>query len=345
MKTKNLNNKQIMKINDLKFKKTLRMTTFLKQTNDQIKFRFITQKRLFNTRSIYKNVLEYISVILEDEKRFYAYFKKRFPKSFKYLPIIKFVTFLFILITLKMDYQTYSILSSSRIEEESLIFAPTKFYSQYSFCFYFVIIIYEFVLSVYPTVKANSPVKNVVFQIGKHAVKAVGASSAIAVGYSYAPVEPNVVSNFVHTKTLFGRGYDYEIGSFGLKTKGDLVSGALGHKDMMSAAQKHAPDSNIIDINKLNNIINDPEFKSKIHINTTSLEKAFLGIPLIDISSLPTNPEGSDVSNLNSLEGDNNNDTEESSTPVIKKSPIRRHHSEPLPRKSNRPVIQRRNMR
>ena len=323
------------------------MTTFLKQTNDQINFRFITQKKLFNnTRSIYKNVLEYLSVTLEDDKRFYAYFKKRFSKSFKYLPIVKFVTFLFILTTLKMDYQTYSVLSSSILEEESLILAPPKFYSQYSFCFYFVIIIYEFVLSVYVTLKANSSVKNVVFQIGKHAVKAVGASSEIAVGYSYAPVEPNVVSNFVHTETPFGRGYDYEIGSFGLKTKGDLVSGALGNKDMMSAAQKHAPDSNIIDINKLNNIINDPEFKSKIRVNTTSFEKAFLGIPLIDIPSLPINPEGSDVSDLNSLEGDdNNNDTEESSTPVIKKSPIRRHHSEPLPRKSNKPVIQRRNTR
>ena len=43
-----------------------------------------------------------------------------------------------------------------------------------------------------------------------------------------------------------------EIGSFGLKTKGYLVSGALVNKDMMSVAQKHASDLNIIDINKLN---------------------------------------------------------------------------------------------
>ena len=186
---KNLNNKQIIKINYLKFKKTPGMINFAKQ------IKFITQKRLFNTRSIYKNVLEYLSVILEDDKRFYAYFKKRFPKSFKYLPIIKFVTFLFILITLKMDHQTYLVLSSSILEEESLILIPTKFYSQYSFCFYFVIIIYEFVLSVYVTLKANSPVKNVVFQIGKHAVKAVGASSAIAVGYSYAR---QIVSSFLN---------------------------------------------------------------------------------------------------------------------------------------------------
>lgn len=171
MKMRNLNNKQIIKINAFKFKKTLRMATSLKQTNDQIKSRFITQKRLFNTRSIYKNVLEYFSVILEDDKRFYTYFKKRFPKSFKYLPMVKFVTFLFMLITLKIDYQTYLVFFYSIVEKESLIIASPKFYSQYTFGFYFVIIIYEFVLSVYITLKANSPLRNVVSQTEKHTVK------------------------------------------------------------------------------------------------------------------------------------------------------------------------------
>ena len=59
-----------------------------------------------------------------------------------------------------MDYKTYSVLSFSILEEESLILAPTKFYSQYSFCFYFIIIIYEFVLSTYVTLKAKSPARN-----------------------------------------------------------------------------------------------------------------------------------------------------------------------------------------
>jgi hypothetical protein len=308
---------------------------------------FIAQKRHFSIRSIYKNVLNHLSVILEDEKRFYAYFKKKFPKSFKYLPIIKIITFLLIFITLKMDYQTYSVLSSTILEEKSSTLALTKFYSQYSFCFYFIIIIYEYVLSIYVTLKANSPVRNVLFQIGKHTVKALGASSAVAVGYSHAPVEPNFVSNFVHTRTPFGRGYDYEIGSLGLKAKGDLVSGALGSKDMISAAQKHASDSNIIDINKLNNIVNDPEFKPKIRANTTIVEKVFIGIPLIETPHI-SNPVGSDVSDSNSLEdlsetnGDDNN-TDESTTPVIQESPIKRHSSEPLPQRGNRPTIQRRN--
>lgn len=169
--------------------------------------------------------------------------------------------------------------------------------------FILIITIYEFVLSVYVTLKANFPVRNVVFQIGKHAATAVGVSGAIAFGFSHLPVESNVVSNFVHTQTPFGRGYDYDIGSLGLKTKGDLVSGALGNKDMMIAVQKYAPDSRIIGIEKLNNIINDPEFKSIIRTKTSIAVKVFLGIPLLDIPSIPSNPAGSNVLDSNSLEG------------------------------------------
>ena len=283
---------------------------------------------------------------MEDKKRFNTYFKKKFPKSFKYLPMVKFVLFLLILLTLKMDYETYSVFSSTILEEESLILAPTEFYSPYLFCFYFIIIVYEYVLSIYVTLNANSPVQMSAFQIGMHTLRALGTTSALAVGYSHAPVEPNVVSNFVHTRTFFGRGYDYEIGSLSLKTKGDLVSGALGNKDMISAVQKHAPDSSIIDMNKLNNIINDPEFKSQIRAKTTLAEKALLGIPLIEISPNSSNVVGSDVSGSNSLEGFYETDDDDiSTTPVIKESPIKRRHSEPLPRRSNRPAIQRRNIR
>lgn len=201
--------------------------------------------------------------------------------------------------------------------------------------------------------------RNVAFQVGKHIVKAVGVSTAISVGYSHAPVEPNAVSNFVHTQTPFGRGYDYEMGSFTLKAKGDLVSSVLGNKDMVSAVQKHAPDSTIIDLNKLNDIINDSEFKSKIRENTTIVEKTFLGVPLFDTLSTPpllTNQEGLGISDLTSTEESyndkdmeeidlNDRHTEGSITPVAKESPIRRHNSEPLLRKSNKPNIRPRRTR
>lgn len=180
---------------------------------------------------LYQKASKYLSVLLEDNKRFYVYYKKRFPKSFKYLPICKFLGLIVIFITIYVDYQSYLEYSFSMLEKESLTLAPPKQYSYYSFSFYFVIIIYELVLSIYITLNANSPVRNTIFQIGKHVARAAGASTVVAAGLSYGPVEPNVVSNFVHTKTPFGRGYDFEVGCFGLKVKGDLVSGALGNED------------------------------------------------------------------------------------------------------------------
>ncbi len=46
---------------------------------------------------------------------------------------------------------------------------------------------------------------------------------------------------------------------------------------------------------KLNSIVNNPEFKPKVFTNTTSFEKIFLSIGLIDFPPLPSNPEYSDV--------------------------------------------------
>jgi hypothetical protein len=308
------------------------------------------QKELFNKSIVRKNILDYISVILEDRERFNAYYKKRFPRFFKYLFLVKFVALVFIYITLYIDYQTCSSLYYSIVEEKSLIPNPT-FYSYYSFFFYFVIIICEFVLAVYVCFKANSPIQNKIFVIVQQSVRVVIGSSVLAVGFSYSPImESNVVSNFVHTKTPLGRGYDYTTGSLNLRIKGDLVSGALG-KDMMNAVRKHASDSNIIDTDKLNNIINDPEFKSKIRLNTSMWEKAFLKIPLLDFSifspnetSLPPSslPTTSEFSDSDSLKDDNNN-MKENNTPDIKKLPLKKHHSEPLPQKDNKSIIQRRN--
>jgi len=301
------------------------------------------EKKIINFK---KNVLQYITEIFEDERRFNNYFKKRFPKSFKYLPIVKLLGFLLILVTLKMDYQTYSVLSSPT-PEKSLALDPIKSCSQYSFFFYLITIMYEFIISVYVTLKAKSPVRHIVLQIAKNTVKVAVSTTVMGVGYAHAPVEPNVVSNLVHTKTPFGRGFDYEIGSLGLKAKGDIVSCSLGNEDMMDAVQKHSPDNKIIDINKLNNIINDPEYNPKIRGNTTIIEKSLLGMPVIKIPFLlPTSAENPVIQDLNVLESsDIDNDEEEHDTPVIKRSSIRRINSEPLLRKTNKSVIQRRNTR
>ena len=56
MKMKNLNNKQIIKINDLKFKKTPGMINFAKQ------IKFITQKRMLSTHSTDTEILDKLNI-------------------------------------------------------------------------------------------------------------------------------------------------------------------------------------------------------------------------------------------------------------------------------------------
>ncbi len=248
---------------------------------------FYIQKKFFNTNSLFykKKVLGYISTVLEDDKRFSAYFQKRFPMSFKYLPIVQFIVLLLMFLTVLMDNETYKVFLSSMLAGESPPVSSVS-YSRYTFGCFFVILVYEFVLSIYVIFKANHPLKYKFFKVGQKVLKIAGASSVMAVGYSQIPVKAtDSITNFVHTKTPFGRGYDYEIGSYDVVVKGDMISSFLGPEDMVRAVEKHAPDSHIIDINKLSNIINDPEFKSKIRKNTTFAEKAALGIPLFDISS------------------------------------------------------------
>ena len=163
-------------------------------------------------------------------------------------------------------------------------------------------------------------------------------------GFSHAPTEPNTVSNFVHTKTPFGRGYDYEIGNMSVKMKGDVVSGVLGHDDMTKAVEKHVADSKIVDAEKLKKIISDPEFKPKLREHTTAAEKVFLGIPVIDLYSyLPnslTNSEGSDL-NTSEHKDKSSNDSKENVT-LFKKQPLRKWKTEPVSGKKMESNIKRR---
>lgn len=122
-----------------------------------------------------------------------------------------------------------------------------------------MIIFCEYILSVFVTLTANLKVEYVTVQI------------------------------FLDTQTLFGRKYDFEIGSFNLKAKGDIVSGVLGIHDMNLAVEKYALDSRIFNAELLHKIMIDPEFKSKICVNTTMFEKAITEMPLVNLTTLNNN--------------------------------------------------------
>lgn len=151
-------------------------------------FCFIILSIFLNIKKIKKNISKNLTIILEDETRFYVYFKKRFPMSCKYLPLVKIVSLLLLLTAISVDYEAYTRFSLY-LTQESIIPSHTVeyYYSKYAFCLYLSIIVYEYMLCIYITLNANHPVRNAAYQIAKHTAKAVGASSALAVVIAMHP--------------------------------------------------------------------------------------------------------------------------------------------------------------
>lgn len=174
-------------------------------------------KLLLKKPKMINQILRHISIISEDSIRINTYYKKNFPFSYKYLFFIKSSFLIIIFLSFKHDYIEYIKLTNDILTEESL--EKVVFYSKFPVFAYFFLIFYEFTLSIYIILKANSPVRNIYYEITKQVLKTTGSALVIGVGYSHAIIEPNGFSNFVHTKTPFGRGYDSEIGSVSLKVQ------------------------------------------------------------------------------------------------------------------------------
>lgn len=137
---------------------------------------------------------------------------------------------------------------------------------------------------------------NHLLQVAKHGVRVIGALTVGSVGYSHAPFEPNAISNFVHTKTPLGRGYDYEIGSLAGKFKGDIISNGLGRKTMLEAVNKYVPDSKILDSTALNSIVADEDYSTKLRAQLSFIESTAVGLPLVDLNT--SSIKSANLSNL-----------------------------------------------
>jgi hypothetical protein len=258
------------------------------KTNKSTQLNNFFKKLVIRIENLKKFILQNFSVILEDTRRVKVFFEKNFPLSYKYLPFIKITALFLIFLTINSDSKNFQYIFLTVYSDNVTTSVNYANYTFYSVGFYLTVVVYEYFLSLYVIFYAYSPVRNLFFQTLKQTAKAAVSTVPVLVGFAYAPVEPNTVSNIVHTKTPFGRGYDFEIGVCDLKAKGGFVAGALGNSDMINAITKHSPDTFIVDQSTLEKIYTDPEFKGKIRAHTTIPEKLAIGMPLVE---LPTKPE------------------------------------------------------
>nr|YP_010133790.1 hypothetical protein KYU99_mgp06 [Nitzschia supralitorea]QWM93280.1 hypothetical protein [Nitzschia supralitorea] len=242
---------------------------------------------------IYYLKLKY-QIFVQDNKNFTNFYKKKFPSLYYLLPLIQIVSLISIMYFLTSSSAQYSIVFLSALESEEIfndavfLTDDQKFYHDYLklfVCVYLASVLAHLLIAFYVIYNANHPIRDKFIQGTKHLAKATAAVSTVAVGYSYAPLEPTELSNFVHTKTPLGRGWDYEPGSMLTKVQGDIVSSKLGKDIMLEAVNIHAEDSKIINAHTLKKITNDPTFSSKLRNACSFSEARVIGLPLIDITS------------------------------------------------------------
>lgn len=231
-------------------------------------------------------------------------FIKKFPVLYYLLPTVQILSLMamsYCYNILGIDYTTIyqSVLDSelSNIDKSLLeMYQKHLNFFLISSGLYSSSVLLTLIIALYVIYKANSPMDNPLLQVAKHGVRAIGALTVGSVGYSQAPTEPNAISNFVHTKTPLGRGYDYEIGSLAGKFKGDIISNGLGRKTMLEAVNKYVQDSKILDSMALNSIVADEDYSTKLRAQLSFAESRVVGLPLVDLNT--SSIKSTNLSNL-----------------------------------------------
>lgn len=317
-------------------------------------------------KKIFYNFIKQLEIIFEDEKRFSSYFEKNYPSIKKVLPNLKLIVIISLFFSINYDYQNYienTQLLYSGLKTEEAIHSDIKL-SLILIYIYFFLILFDFFISMFVIFKANHPIENKMFQMAKQTAKLVMGASATGYVVAIAPVEPNAISNFVHTKTPVGRGYDFETGDLASKIKGHLIASKLQRDMMLEAVKEHGPDSKLLTDSHLGKIMADEKYGALIRERATSPEKITLGFPLVEPGrflkktilgegELTTPPSN----NPNNVDQDNDNEpVEQATNPSVRpmkarransapiqrtqqpqeERPIRRVNSDPTPRRSNR---------
>jgi len=150
----------------------------------------------------------------------------------------------------------------------------------------FLSLIFCYILtSVYVVLRVNCPVRHKVFWlIEKFIIAGIFAFGCVQI-LSFSLLEPTYISNYIHTMTVLGRGWDYNAGSGILFLKGFVVVERIGRDKMLEVIKNCSPESQIISEETFADIISDLEVR-KILLKTCSSEELFyLGFSKVDVIS------------------------------------------------------------
>ena len=226
---------------------------------------------------------------LVQKDRFNKYYKKRFPILFYVLPIIG------ILSGLGTFYTAYLLNNlHQEILLEKIHYLSCKQELQDLNCLFtvFSIIFFSYIfldggIAIYVIYKANAPISRGWRHImtagrvigGTLMTGSVTTAAAVAVAESPGP---SPASNFIHTKTLLGRGWDAEPGDYCSKGAFSKLQQFTGNKLLITKLDELNPgtDKRIVNRETYQILIQDPEIRNKVEnaTNITDEELYALGL-------------------------------------------------------------------
>ena len=226
---------------------------------------FLIQNNLF--------IKEKFDVYLIQKHRFNTYYKKKFPVCYYLLPPIGILSGLgvfytgYLLNTINQEIVFEKVhLLNHKQEIESLQLLLTVF----AIIFFFFVII-DLGIAIYVIQKANSPIDSnwrYFMMAGRiiGATTAIGSSTAVAGTVIAGAPEPSAGSNFIHTKTPFGRGWDSEAGDIYTKKDFMKLQQFTGNQLLLDKLNELNPedDKGIVTRETYQKLLEDPEIRNKI---------------------------------------------------------------------------------
>jgi len=220
------------------------------------------------------------------EDRFNKYYKKNFPVFFYGLPIVGIGSFIGLTHTLSIIGVTF---------EELIFKTNAPWFVEYQLgqlemqlyfflSLYLCCIIIHLAISLYVIEYANTPIDPYWRPFMRFA-KTLGSAGAATVGVTIAaeaPVAPNKFSQFVHTKTFLGRGWDAELGDFHGKIAATKLQNLVGQDKFSKLVEKFSGNG-IISRETLETMLNDPDTKEIVNKKANFSERQMLGLPILTI--------------------------------------------------------------